>query len=158
MSYALYDIWFLRVLLPQLAAPERRVRPIRALRSESSLGASSDRKRPLLGRDAGGRALSHRSWSASARRTKPALRPLSALPMRGWGADGPGRGRGRVALSATVARPSRDGSRFRRRSRDAGLGPPAGARDRLATRLGWRAARDRRRPSPGLVGRSAERW
>eukprot|EP00955_Chlamydomonas_euryale_P082175 363682-Chlamydomonas_euryale.AAC.9 len=53
-----------------------------------------------------------------------------ALLGRGWGADGPGRGRGRVALSATVARRSRDVSRFRLRSRDgsrdAGLGPKAG--------------------------------
>eukprot|EP00955_Chlamydomonas_euryale_P047003 353560-Chlamydomonas_euryale.AAC.1 len=29
----------------------------------------------------------------------------SALPGRGWGADGPARGRGRAALSATIARP-----------------------------------------------------
>eukprot|EP00955_Chlamydomonas_euryale_P075366 362298-Chlamydomonas_euryale.AAC.4 len=54
----------------------------------------------------------------------------TALPGRGWGADGPGRGRGRVALSATVARRPHDGLRFWRRSlngsRDAGLGPPAG--------------------------------
>eukprot|EP00955_Chlamydomonas_euryale_P061491 358053-Chlamydomonas_euryale.AAC.3 len=41
-----------------------------------------------------------------------------SLPGRGWGADGPGRGRGRVALSATVARRSHDGSRFWRQSRD----------------------------------------
>eukprot|EP00955_Chlamydomonas_euryale_P066200 359472-Chlamydomonas_euryale.AAC.9 len=57
-------------------------------------------------------------------------RKRPAVPGRGWGADGRGRGRGRVALSATVARRSHDGSRFRRRSRDgsrdAGLEPPAG--------------------------------
>eukprot|EP00955_Chlamydomonas_euryale_P025344 266786-Chlamydomonas_euryale.AAC.1 len=39
-----------------------------------------------------------------------------ALPGRGWGADGPERGRGRVALPATAARRSRDGSRFWRRA------------------------------------------
>eukprot|EP00955_Chlamydomonas_euryale_P079342 363288-Chlamydomonas_euryale.AAC.7 len=70
----------------------------------------------------GGSTRKHMVWSGRCR--------TPSLPGRGWGADGPGRGRGRVALSATVARRSRDGSRFRRRSRDgsrdAGLGPPAG--------------------------------
>eukprot|EP00955_Chlamydomonas_euryale_P037393 350742-Chlamydomonas_euryale.AAC.18 len=51
-------------------------------------------------------------------------RRVTAQPGHGCGA-GRGRGRGRVALSATVARRPRDGSRFRRRSCDAGLGPPA---------------------------------
>eukprot|EP00955_Chlamydomonas_euryale_P011173 120564-Chlamydomonas_euryale.AAC.2 len=67
------------------------------------------------------------------RKTVPSVsyvQPFGAsLPGCGWGADGPGRGRGRVAPSATVAQRSHDGSRFRRRSRDrwrdAGLGPPA---------------------------------
>eukprot|EP00955_Chlamydomonas_euryale_P066375 359526-Chlamydomonas_euryale.AAC.1 len=63
-----------------------------------------------------------------------------ALTGRGWGADGPGRGRGRVALSATIARRPHDGSRFRRRSRDGRATRASdrwqGARDLLATRLG----------------------
>eukprot|EP00955_Chlamydomonas_euryale_P092946 364746-Chlamydomonas_euryale.AAC.6 len=45
---------------------------------------------------------------------------VTTLQGRGWSANGLGRSCGRVALSATVARRWRDGSR------DAGLRPPAG--------------------------------
>eukprot|EP00955_Chlamydomonas_euryale_P054616 355900-Chlamydomonas_euryale.AAC.1 len=89
--------------------------------------------------------------AAACRMVRSCFWPDPALLGRGWGADGPGRGRGRVALSATVARRSHDGSRFRRRSRDAGLGPPAG-RPRPSGDPDEELRPTRRRPSPGLVG------
>eukprot|EP00955_Chlamydomonas_euryale_P093849 364810-Chlamydomonas_euryale.AAC.5 len=74
--------------------------------------------------------------SQSGRKAPEHTETLS-LPGRGWGADGPRRGRGRVALPATVAR------RVRTTGRASGEGRATrasdrrqGARDRMATRLG----------------------